>query len=70
NLVLLADGAIFVGVDSVMPEVMHSVIAHQRLRFRWMRAVDDKNADLPSHADRGWLLQARVPTSGFHSTPQ
>src|ERR1700732_5552972 len=47
NLVLLADGAVFEGVDAVMPEVMHGVIAHQRLRFRRMRPFNDENADLP-----------------------
>jgi len=34
NLVFLADGAIFNGIDAVMPEVMNGLVAPQRLRFR------------------------------------
>ena len=67
NLVLLADAAIFDGVDSVMPEVMHSVIAYQRLRFCWTRTFDDKNADLPclKQIGDGFRKRAcRLPASG------
>ena len=74
NLVLLADGAIFDGVDSVMPEVMHGVIAYQRLRFRWTWAFDDKNADLPclkqigdGFRKRACRLPASIPRHNFRT---
>jgi hypothetical protein len=30
----------------MMPEVMHGVVAHQRLRFRRMSVFHDEDADL------------------------
>src|ERR1700720_4743880 len=46
NLVLLACRAISNSIDAVMPEVLHSVITPERIRFRWMLTLHDEDAHL------------------------
>src|ERR1700720_3886713 len=69
NLVLDACRAIFSGIDAVMPEVLHSVITLQRIRFRWVFALHDEGANRfrLMQVREGFGKCARAPEIAFFS---
>ena len=45
NLVVFAGCTIFYRIDAVVPEVKHSLVRLQRVRFGWMLTFHDEDAD-------------------------
>jgi hypothetical protein len=68
NVVVLADCAVFYGIDAMVLEVMHRVIALQRVRLRWVPTFRDEDAHLTrlmqigeGFGERARRLPATVP---------
>ena len=69
-VVFLADGAIFDGIDAMMPEVQHRIIGLQRVRGLVL-AFHSENANFFRLTQKGEGFGHRARrTRGFRSTPQ